>query len=243
MKHLDPLELDAARAGVENAHAESCGACGSAVAELRSLAERLASASRIDVPASVDAAILAAVPRKRPLWRIWVAAAALLAVANGVGTVRFQPRPPDVVDAYRVSLRGGDGAALARACVRTPFLAIVLGAQDETRFSAIDVTIDGGAEAVAAWQVEVKGNAQVVGIEGGEGVWKEPAQYDPEALNGGRVVLAAFTSAKEPPIGRVRVARLHVVSAGAPEVTVKLVAAALPGGARFVPKVETGGTK
>jgi hypothetical protein len=243
MSHLDPLELDAARAGAEYAHAELCDECGSAVADLRSFAERLASATRIDVPASVDAAILARVPRRRPLWRIWVAAAAVLLVAVGVGTVRFHPRTPDVVDAYRVSLKGGDGAALARACVRTPFLAIVLGAQDETRFTAIDVFIDGGAEAVAAWQVEVKGNAQIVGIEGGEGVWKEPAQYDPDALSGGRLVLAAFTGAKEPPAGRVRVARLHVVSAGAPEVTVKLVAAALPGGARFVPKVETGGTK
>jgi hypothetical protein len=61
----------------------------------------------------------------------------------------------------------------------------------------------------------------LVGIEGGEGgehaAYAKPAYYDPAALapeGGGRVILAAYSTAKDLPTGRTRVARLHVMVEG-----------------------------
>lgn len=94
-------------------------------------------------------------------------------------------------------------------------------------FAPVDVFIDSGTSPLAAWQVEVTPRAEkagvrvvLVGIEGGEaGVYEGPAHYDPAALapsGGGRVILAAFSTAEQSklPSGRVRVARLHVLVEG-----------------------------
>ncbi len=98
-----------------------------------------------------------------------------------------------------------------------------------TRFGAFDLWITGG---VAAWQVEVEGEGRIVGVEGGEGeAWREPAYYDPAALAGGRIVLAAFTTRTEVPEGRVRVARLHMESPSG--LTARMIASAAVGGERI----------
>jgi len=87
-------------------------------------------------------------------------------------------------------------------------------AQDTARFEAIDVFVDSDHQRLAAWQLELKSTAndvQIVGIEGGEHpAFKEPPYYDKRAMNNNRVIIAAFSTDKNLPSGRSRVARIHV---------------------------------
>ena len=85
--------------------------------------------------------------------------------------------------------------------------------EGQTRLVAVDVYVDSGELALAAYQFELRcDSAEIVGIEGGEPAhFREPPRYDPAALQGGRVVLAAFTTEPDPPRGRVRVARVHLL--------------------------------
>jgi len=72
------------------------------------------------------------------------------------------------------------------------------------------------------------GSVEIVGIEGGEHpAFVEPPYYDPAAMANDRVILAAFSTGKDLPHGRVRVARVHVqVSGGVePKYEAKLVTA------------------
>jgi len=93
------------------------------------------------------------------------------------------------------------------------------------RFQAFDLyveasSVDGQTEpGLAAWQVEYAGTSDagdvlLVGIEGGEGgndaAYANPPHYDPEAMAGGRVILAAYTLNPDAPAGKTRVARLHL---------------------------------
>ena len=108
----------------------------------------------------------------------------------------------------------------------------------ESSFTAVDVWIE-SPRPLAAWQVDIRTSAQIVGVEGGEPkCYAEPPFYDPKALQGGRIVLAAFTTESAPPSGRIRVARLHLREQGVAELSSKLVAAAAPGGARLDVKLE-----
>lgn len=98
----------------------------------------------------------------------------------------------------------------------------VLGtADDQTdiRFEAIDVIVDSGNEALGAYQFEldsVSDGVEIVGIEGGEhAAYADPPYYDPQAMNGNRVILAAFSTDAKLPTGRSRVARIHVQLEGA----------------------------
>lgn len=103
-------------------------------------------------------------------------------------------------------------------------------------FTAVDVYVD-SPKPLAAWQMEVRTSATIVGVEGGEPkCYAEPPFYDPKALRGGRIVLAAFTTEAAPPSGRIRVARLHL--RGAPELSAREIVAAAPGGAKVEVKVE-----
>lgn len=102
--------------------------------------------------------------------------------------------------------------------------------QDPIRFETMDVFVDPGATALAAWQLEVTPRTRegtkvtLVGIEGGGSVeggahaaFAKPAYYDPAALSpegGGRVILAAYSTSNDLPTGRTRVARLHVMIEG-----------------------------
>jgi hypothetical protein len=105
-------------------------------------------------------------------------------------------------------------------------------------FTAVDVYVD-SPKPLAAWQVEIRTDATIVGVEGGEPkAYAEPPFYDPKALRGGRIVLAAFTTDAAPPSGRIRVARLHLQERGASELTAKDIVAAAPGGAKMDVKVE-----
>jgi len=107
------------------------------------------------------------------------------------------------------------------------------------RFKALDIVIDSGETALAAYQFELtdpSGRAKIVGVEGGESpAFKQPPYYDPAALNHGRIIVAAFSAGKELPVGRTRVARLHMRIAGAdePEYKIELQAAAGADGKRI----------
>ena len=113
------------------------------------------------------------------------------------------------------------------------------------RFRALDVFVDSGAEPLAAWQIEIISSdprSKIVGVEGGDTKHFAPAPYyDPRALEGGRIIIAAFTTEEGPPAGRVRVARVHMTESGAagePTYSARLMAGARQGGDRIDARVE-----
>ena len=80
-------------------------------------------------------------------------------------------------------------------------------------FRAIDVFVDSGNQALAAYQLTFVGtnSVKMVGIEGGEhSAFAEPPYYDPQAMQSERVVIGAFNTSRDLPSGRVRVATIHV---------------------------------
>ena len=89
---------------------------------------------------------------------------------------------------------------------------------DEFRFEAVDVFVDSGNQALAAWQLELTSRSkgvEIVSIEGGEHpAFSEPAYYDPRAMQNNRVILGAFNTGNNLPSGRSRVARVHVQAKG-----------------------------
>ncbi len=120
------------------------------------------------------------------------------------------------------------------------------------RFSAVDVYIDSGEGLLAAYQLELAaevGDVKIVGVEGGEhAAFKMPPYYDPAAMNRDKVILAAFTTGKQLPKGKTRVARIHVQITGdvVPQYAVKLNVAASTDGKKISAKVTLspqGGTK
>ena len=111
---------------------------------------------------------------------------------------------------------------------------IALFPEQEQRFVAVEVYAETGAAPLAAWQIEIQTDAKIVGVEG----VKETPYYDPAALQGGRIILAQFTTEPNPPAGRVLVARVHLMQSGKTDYTAKLMAAASPGGERISPKID-----
>lgn len=100
-----------------------------------------------------------------------------------------------------------------------------------TRFTALDINVDGGSAALAAYQIELtvkSGDAKVVGVEGGEhAAFTEAPYYDPAALTQDRIIIAAFNTGADLPSGKTRVARVHMQVTGAePEYAITLQAAA-----------------
>ena len=89
------------------------------------------------------------------------------------------------------------------------------------RFGAVDVFVDSGAEALAAYQFDLKvtaGDVALVGVEGGEHrAFTRPPYYDPKALAQQRIVIAGFDTGSDLPRGKTRVARLMVRVSGAVE--------------------------
>lgn len=127
--------------------------------------------------------------------------------------------------------------------IRVAFLVLLLlPAQEEVRFAAVDVYMNSGDRPLAAYQIEIVGeskNAKIVGVEGGEATaFKAPPYYDPAALKGGRIIIAAFTLTETPPTGRIRVARIHFQETGDVDYVPKLIAAAGPGSDRIEAKIE-----
>ena len=111
---------------------------------------------------------------------------------------------------------------------------IALCPEQESRFVVVEVYAETGAVPLAAWQVEIVSNAKIVGVEGVQ----EPPYYDPAALQGGRIILAQFTTEPAPPAGRVLVARVHMMESGKTDYAARLMAAASPGGERIAPRID-----
>jgi hypothetical protein len=114
------------------------------------------------------------------------------------------------------------------------------------RFVMVDVIVDSGNKTLAAYQIEVTdptGRAKIVGIEGGThpAFAKRPPYYDAAALNKGRVIVAAYTTAKKLPSGKTRVARLHMQITGDGDIdyTLKLHTAASAKGEKIAATVTT----
>jgi len=114
----------------------------------------------------------------------------------------------------------------------------------EMRFRALDVIIDTGGRPLAAWQIEIRGEdgaSKIVGVEGGEPApFAGAPYYDPAALQGGRIIIAAFTTDENPPAGKIRVARLHLAEPGGDQLnySARILAAATRGGERIEVRVE-----
>ena len=116
---------------------------------------------------------------------------------------------------------------------------------DTTRFEAIDVFVDTTDRPLAAYQLEffaASGEVKIAGIEGGEHpAFRVPPFYDPKAMQLERVILAAFNTAATPelPIGRTRVATIHVQRRGErpPSFQVQLEAAADSAGTAIAAEV------
>jgi hypothetical protein len=104
-------------------------------------------------------------------------------------------------------------------------------------FAAFDVFVDSGTQTLGAYQFEwlVRGGgARIVGVEGGEhAAFAQAPCYDSAALQGGRILIAAFSTAADLPHGRTRVARVHLMidQGQAPEFAVRLQACAGSDGA------------
>lgn len=127
------------------------------------------------------------------------------------------------------------GAIAALALLAAGALVAQQNAARSGRFATVDVFID-SAEPLAAWQFELgerRGAMQVVGIESGDNAsYGDPPYYDRAAVEraaADRIVVADFSLSPPAglPVGRTRVATVHVRLAGsaAPDYDVRLVAA------------------
>jgi hypothetical protein len=148
-------------------------------------------------------------------------------------------------------------AILVLTLALVPCVALTVAPQPDTpakpsvRFVSVDIFVDSGDAALAAYQVEFKGQlaeglsgaVQLVGIEGSGGatgaVYTEPPAYDPAALSQNRVIIADFSTAAADklPHGKSRVARLHLrieapsaMADAKPTYSVNLIAAGAPDG-------------
>lgn len=87
---------------------------------------------------------------------------------------------------------------------------------DPMRFVPVHVYLDVGSQQLAAYQFELDATptgATIVGLEGGDhAAFADPPSYDPEALQAGRIIVAAFSLDEDLPTGRTRVATLHLLA-------------------------------
>jgi len=126
------------------------------------------------------------------------------------------------------------------------FAVVLMGAREPVepqanragRFETVEVFVDSGERPLAAYQLDLRdpaGAVTIVGIEGGQApAFHEAPYYDPKAMQSDRVILAAYSlgDAGALPVGRVRVATIHVLVAGdaQPAYRVELTAAATADG-------------
>ena len=106
------------------------------------------------------------------------------------------------------------------------------------RFVPLEIHLDSPA-ALAAWQFELRdtnGAMKVVGVEnGGHPAFPRAPYYDREAVARGsasRIVIADYSlaDATRLPVGRVRLARIHLMLEGEPEFELRLITATSPEG-------------
>jgi len=107
------------------------------------------------------------------------------------------------------------------------------------QFTHVDIVVDPHGHTLAAYQLSLvltTPNAQIVGIEGGDhAAFNAAPYYDPAAMQNHKIIVAAYSlnAAKDLPVGKTRVARLHIqLPANAtPQFTSELTVAATTDGA------------
>lgn len=115
----------------------------------------------------------------------------------------------------------------------------VAPAQGAGHFRPVAIYVDTGDEPLAAYQLELlvtQGEAMIVGVEGGEHpAFREAPYYDPAALQGGRIILAAFSTGADLPRGRTRIGTVHVreIDGQAAEYEPRLIVCATRNGERI----------
>ena len=137
----------------------------------------------------------------------------------------------------RCGLRTGtaSSALLSAAALALSMLAATSDARAEepARFQPVDIVVDVGEKTLGAYQIEIvvkSGDASIVGVEGGApAAFKSAPYYDPKALAGGRIVIAAYSADDALPSGRIHVATLHLRVVGAAPVYEARVTAAADG--------------
>lgn len=80
-------------------------------------------------------------------------------------------------------------------------------------FSTVEIYLDIADRSLAAYQLTLetsRDDTRLVGVEGGAAPFTEPPRYDPRALRGGRIKLAALCLDDSLRTGRVHVATLHL---------------------------------
>ena len=111
-------------------------------------------------------------------------------------------------------------------------------------FAVFDVYVDAGTEPLAAYQLKLsdeRAAVKIVSVEGGEQSFSDAPKFDSKAIQRDVIKIAAFSLDAEEklPVGRVRVASLHVeIGPGlTPNWKATLEAAARPGGGKIPAKV------
>jgi hypothetical protein len=142
---------------------------------------------------------------------------------------------------------------LTSVCAIVPTLARPAGQDYPTsragvRFAPLHIYLDSGERPLAAFQFELvcsvpvraseenasrrhyERQVKIVGVEGGshEVFSKTPPYYDPAALAKDRIIIAAFSTQRDLPNGRTRVATIHLQILGdaQPQYELKLMVAA-----------------
>jgi hypothetical protein len=104
-------------------------------------------------------------------------------------------------------------------------------AQPKVRFAPLYIYLE-TCNFLAAYQFELKataGQIKIVGVEGGQHqAFKEAPYYDPTALTKDRIIIAAFSTSKDLPTDRIRIATIHLQIIGdtEPQYELKLIVAA-----------------
>jgi hypothetical protein len=118
----------------------------------------------------------------------------------------------------------------------------------DTLFYSVDIYIDSGERPLAAWQLEVHYNdadITIVGVEGGDRPFREAPYYDHPGMRSGRIILAAFSTDRNAPAGRLRVARIHLMEEGDGDgqVEYSLILAAGPDGEPYEAEINAERTR
>ena len=104
--------------------------------------------------------------------------------------------------------------------------------EPSVRFAPLHIYLDSGSQPLAAFQFELEataGQIEIVGVEGGRhAAFKEAPYYDPAALANDRIIIAAFSTARDLPKGRTRIATIHlqIIGDAEPEYDLNLTVAA-----------------
>lgn len=100
-----------------------------------------------------------------------------------------------------------------------------------------ELVINSGAAKLAAWQVELKFDAEsarILRIDAAPGFRADiPLAFDYQGFSSGRLTLLALSTASELPSGSTAVARVQLFHRGEPQLSVRPIAAANPAAQRI----------